>query len=67
MAKAPWSYEQLKALDNRQMAPKLHAYTCNCGDVLRPTRDGWFCWSCKKIVQDWCHDFDFEPWWEAIP
>lgn len=60
---APWSPEQVKALHERQLFTGLHSYYCQCGDILRPQADGWFCRECNRVTQTWAHDFDFERWW----
>lgn len=54
---APWTDRQVKSLDRRQQNEYCHPYTCTCGDVYKPTNDGWVCPSCK-FTQIWCHASD---------
>lgn len=60
---APWTPEQVAALERRQADTSRHAYTCandECQSVLKPTTDGWVCETegCG-YKQDWAHDSDF--------
>lgn len=54
---APWTEEQVKALEARQDMEMLHEYTCECGHQLIPSKDGWFCEECP-YTQNWCHALD---------
>jgi hypothetical protein len=56
--KIPFSEEQIKNLDNRQLCGVLHEYTCSCSSILIPKPDGWWCFVCKKIVQEWAYKSD---------
>lgn len=50
---APFSKEQVKALDRRQADKTLHPYTCpECSEKLIPYDDGWYC-SKHGLVQTW--------------
>jgi hypothetical protein len=55
---APWSDEQVAALQRQQRDERFHGYTCGNdheGDrVLIPTPDGWRCPTCD-YRQDWAH------------
>lgn len=66
MIKAPWTQEQVDALQTFQIADCLHPFTCpnDHGDEARrliPTLDGWICRACS-YTQDWAHDFMLETW-----
>lgn len=64
---APWTDEQVSALNNFQRAGKMHPFTCaNRGDGshrehngdlggLEATPEGWVCVSCD-YTQTWAHD-----------
>jgi len=54
---APWTDKQVKNLELRQAADHLHPYTCECGELLIPTKQGWICDSCT-YTQTWCHPQD---------
>lgn len=76
MSKAPWTNEQVAALNAYQQAGVMHPFTCpnrsepghvcdpewGRGDkgVLRATNDGWVCTGCD-YTQDWAHDFMEKP------
>lgn len=69
---APWTDEQIAALEAWQRSPYVHPYTCahrdghphepEYGDhgVLRPTVDGWVCLHCD-YTQNWAHTFSLQP------
>ncbi len=40
--------EQINILLERQLNPISHAYTCTCGLILYPTKNGWICGVCGK-------------------
>lgn len=56
---APFTDEQVAALNRWQRSNFVHPFTCNGvhdGDrVLVATRDGWVCRHCR-YTQDWAHD-----------
>jgi hypothetical protein len=57
---APWSAEQVKALNEWQRRGNLHPFTCGteqCGGVLTAGADGWTCPNGCGYAQDWAHDF----------
>jgi len=56
---APWTDEQVAALERRQDNDMLHEYTCNCGHQLIPSTNGWWCEECP-YTQNWCHKSDAE-------
>ena len=66
MIKAPFTPEQVEALNHWQHSGKIHPFTCggNRTDelhldgqgVLVATREGWVCPYCD-YKQDWAHDF----------
>ena len=49
---APWSEEQIDALEKWQMDDTKHPYTCICGESLMPYKDGWICDECGH-KQNW--------------
>lgn len=66
LRRAPWTTEQVAAL-NRWQAGPMHPFTCfNWGDgshrwatdlgVLVATEQGWVCPDCN-YTQDWAHEF----------
>ncbi len=67
LSRAPWTSEQVVALEARQNRFDLHPYTCpNRGDpphlgegLLEPTVYGWECPFCA-YTQDWAHAVDVE-------
>lgn len=67
--KAPFTEEQVEALNNYQQESGFHPFTClhnlhnECGrsnkdeeGVLIASKEGWIC-PCGKWRQDWAHDF----------
>lgn len=69
---APWTEEQVAALNQFQNARWMHPFTCGKreghpldpeGDygVLVATKDGWICRHCD-YTQDWAHDFMLKNW-----
>ena len=65
MTRAPFTEEQVAALNAAQANPNLHPYTCGSGrrtdaahldgeGVLVATKTGWVCPYCD-YRQDWCH------------
>jgi hypothetical protein len=63
LVKAPWTDEQIKALEEYQTDGRFHPYTCGSNHkglrILTPTKDGWVCKYCE-YKQDWCHSFHFK-------
>jgi len=63
--KAPWTPEQMVALNRWQHFDSVHPFTCpnehKGSRVLIAGFKGWTC-RCCDYVQDWAHDFMFEPW-----
>lgn len=56
---APWTDEQVKALNKYQKERFMHPFTCpNDHDnrELVATNNGWICKYCD-YRQDWCHDW----------
>jgi hypothetical protein len=58
---APWTAEQVDALNRFQHAGTVHEFTCpgheGGGDrTLVATRDGWICCHCD-YRQNWAHAF----------
>ena len=65
---APWTAEQVAALNRWQELSYFHPFTHSCGTVLVATADGWVCTDigCKvyddeaatfpAVVQTWAHD-----------
>jgi hypothetical protein len=64
---APWTEEQVEALNHNQHSGVMHEYTCPHHHrkyedrVLVATKDGWICpqRSCD-YRQNWAHDFSTE-------
>lgn len=58
--KAPWTPEQVDALNAYQQLGYVHEFTCGndheADDMLMATADGWHCPSCG-YKQDWCHEW----------
>lgn len=56
---APWTPEQVAALNSWQRTGYLHPFTCGKNSehrVLVATPDGWMCEDCD-YRQDWAHAF----------
>ena len=53
---APWTPEQVAALNAWQTGSATHPYTCpnNSSARLVPTADGWVCEGCD-YTQSWAH------------
>ena len=58
-----WTEEQVKNLKKRQETFTLHPYTCDCGENLIPTEEGWVCDKCS-YTQYWAHGSDLDGEWE---
>src|SRR5690606_12352281 len=67
--KAPFTPEQVDALNDWQTSGAFHPFTCGTpmkhhhpdnNSVLIATENGWICTSCDYI-QDWAHDFMAQP------
>jgi hypothetical protein len=58
MLKAPWTDEQIDALERFQHMPHAHPFTCpeHSDRALVATRKGWICRYCN-YTQDWTNDF----------
>ena len=59
---APWTPEQVAALERHQASGQAHPYTCNasgCRKDLIPTVNGWIC-ECGE-TQDWFNGFTLAP------
>lgn len=59
--KAPWTAEQVDALNRFQTAGFMHPFTCPGHEgggerTLVATRNGWICCHCD-YTQDWAHEF----------
>jgi hypothetical protein len=59
IVRAPWSAQQVNALNDYQARDDVHEYTCvNDHDeesrILIATEQGWVCPSCD-YKQDWAH------------
>jgi hypothetical protein len=67
--KAPWTYEQVEALQLYQDSGIFHPFTCGNRDdhpvvhgdkgILIPTVRGWICQFCD-YTQDWAHPAMFD-------
>lgn len=66
--KAPWTQDQVAALELYQQHPRFHPYTCPYTHDWRnrrlvPTVDGWVCGHPHcDYTQDWAHSMAFEIW-----
>ena len=60
VAYAPWTDEQVDALDKWQGDETQHPYTCVCGESLTPHNDGWQCDYCGH-KQNFCYEFSLNP------
>lgn len=57
IVRAPWTAEQIAALNAWQGLGYVHPYTCGmCRAVLTATAEGWECPECG-CRQDWTHAF----------
>ena len=57
--KAPWTQEQVDALNAWQALGNVHPFTCGgkgCREDLVAHEAGWHCPRCSNR-QDWAHDF----------
>lgn len=58
--KAPFTDDQVDALNEFQHLGFVHEFTCKNNhpgnNVLIATKDGWICPSCN-YTQNWCHSF----------
>ena len=60
LGEAPWTLKEVIALTARQKDGRKHPYTCKCGEILIPNKDGWWCSSCVSVVQTWAHASDLD-------
>ena len=66
---APFSKEQVEALNRFQARPDFHEYTCGNDErhsgrhaLLVATRDGWVCSDPEcEYTQNWAHAFSVNP------
>lgn len=57
ITRAPWTFEQVEALNRFQKCGRFHPFTCgnNSGHQdLLATESGWVCTDCD-YTQDWAH------------
>lgn len=59
MLKAPFTTDQVAALNRWQACGWVHPFTCQCGKNLVATTVGWVC-DCG-YTQDWAHDMMLDP------
>ena len=72
---APWTSEQVDALNRFQQEANMHPFTCGAlhssgqSPVLQATHDGWVCPdSACKYTQEWAHAFMADPGaWPKFP
>jgi hypothetical protein len=73
---APWTDEQVAALNGYQQAGVMHPFTCGYRDdhyardpgILVATPRGWECsWPGCEYTQEWAHEFMFDPHWIDCP
>lgn len=64
---APWSEQQVAALNAFQRAGQMHPFTCGaerCSEVLTAVRMGWICDRLACYYrQNWAHAFMAEGEW----
>lgn len=73
---APWTDEQVEALNEYQQVAPMHPFTCARRDrghgdhgerdvgILVATNDGWICRDCD-YTQNWAHPFMADTsWWK---
>ena len=53
---APFTEEQVKALNKFQNLGYWHEFTCLCGAILIATENGWTCPDCF-YTQNWAFDY----------
>ena len=70
---APFTVQQVAALNEYQETQVMHPFTCggsdvHCREVLIATEEGWICPKCG-YTQNWAHDFMANGAWKkgAIP
>lgn len=51
--KAPWSEDQIKALNKLQKVSEHNAFKCKNDHIFTATTTGWVCSKCSD-TQDWC-------------
>ena len=63
-ARAPWSFDEVRALNEWQRRGDVHPFTCGgdnngqtCRQTLVATTKGWVCPDRCGYTQDWCHGF----------
>ena len=59
-----WTEVEVENLKERQSCNFLHPYTCECGENLIPTEEGWRC-DCG-YSQDWAHGADLNGEFKAM-
>jgi len=57
---APWSDEQVYALNRWQGCDWVHEFTCPAGHMLAALHSGWVCPDCN-YRQTWAHDYMYNP------
>lgn len=62
---APWTTEDVLALQLYQQEERFHPYTCECKAKLIPTIRGWECQFCD-YKQDWCHQSSIDYYKDKI-
>ena len=58
--KAPFTDDQVRSINAYQKSGAFHPFTCGtegCQGILRATREGMVCDTCRQWTQDWVHDF----------
>lgn len=64
MIRAPWTKEQVDALNRWQHCDWTHEFTCGNDHalcrVLTATEAGWVC-PCCDYTQNWAHEFMLDP------
>lgn len=77
LSRAPWTAEEVKSLNDYQVARVFHPFTCGrCRDrydsyqhdyLLTATEEGWVCQTCG-YRQDWAWPFMADDSWrDAVP
>lgn len=67
MIRAPWTQQQVDALNAFQVDGRFHPFTCpgefpmcKLKRELTATTEGWTC-ACGQYRQDWAHDMMLDP------
>lgn len=57
---APWSPNQVAALNEFQQNPNFHPYTSEARAILIATEAGWVEYQGGPVIQTWAHDWTID-------